>query len=107
MREPVGSISALVGHFSSVSSADFSADGRWVVTTGPLAAVLWRASTGHRLDYVRGHADHVTAASFAPRGYGIATVARDGTVRSYDCKLCRPLEGLIALARRRLAETAG
>jgi WD40 repeat protein len=93
----------LVGHFGTVSTAQFSADGRWIVTAGPISAVIWRADTGRLLFYLRGHSDLLESASFSPRGYDVLTSARDGTVRTYRCEVCVPLDELVHLARRRLA----
>jgi WD40 repeat protein len=87
---------ALVSHFRFVSGADFSADGRWIVTSGPISAGPWRTEAGQLLDYLRGHTALLTMASFAPSGYRVVATAQDGTVRTYDCRKsatrrpCRP-----------------
>jgi WD40 repeat protein len=92
----------LVGHFGSVTRASFSADGRWIVTAGPISAALWPTDTGRLLFYLRGHSDLLTDAEWAPSGYRVATASRDGSVRTYDCVVCRPLGDLLAIARERL-----
>lgn len=92
----------LVGHFGSVTRASFSADGRWIVTAGPISAGVWPTDTGRLLFYLRGHSDLLTDAEWAPSGYRVATASRDGSVRTYDCVVCRPLEDLLAIARDRL-----
>jgi WD40 repeat protein len=96
----------LVGHFGPVATAAFSADGRWLVTAGPISAGLWPLHTGRLLFYLRGDTKRLTDVSFSPDGRQIASASADGTVRLYDCELCAPLKGLVALAQHRLARTA-
>jgi WD40 repeat protein len=93
----------LRGHF--VDDAEFSPDGRWVVTAGPSTAALWSAGDGAFLFYLRGHKGRVTSATFDRGGNRIITSGEDGTVRTYDCEICRSGAALVAVARRRLAET--
>ena len=95
----------LRGHFGAVNDAEFSPDGRWVVTAGPITAGLWSADSGTLLFYVRGHKRRLTAATFDPSGDRIFTAGIDGTVRVYDCGVCRSGAELVAVARRRLAAT--
>jgi hypothetical protein len=45
----------------------------------------------------------VTAASFSPDGTRVLTSSLDGTVRMYRCEICSGLDGLLELAKRRLA----
>ena len=98
------SLRRLVGHFAIVSDAAFSADGRWIVSAGPGTAGLWGDGSGPGL--LRGHSDRVMSASFAPDGITVVTASRDGTVRLYRCDVCRGVDDLVALARRRLERTA-
>ena len=95
----------LRGHFAIVSDASFSPDGRWIVTAGPGTAGLFRLADGRLFFLLRGHRGILTAASFDPSGTRIVTGGVDGTVRTYDCDVCRSGDGLIEAARRRLAET--
>lgn len=97
----------LVGHFGSVTRASFSADGRWIVTAGPISAAVWPTDTGRLLFYLRGHSDLLTDAEWAPSGYRIVTASRDRSVRTYECVVCRPLEDLLAIARERLRADQG
>jgi WD40 repeat protein len=99
-------IQALVGHFGTVGSIGFSGDDRWVVTAGPITAGVWPVATGQLLFYLRGHEGLLTGAMFSPTRHWILTSGRDGTVRTYDCDVCRPLDELVALARRRLDTAA-
>ena len=95
----------LRGHFGAVADAAFSPDGRWVVTAGPSTAALWSAATGERLFYLRGHVGSLTSVAFDPSGTVILTAGIDGTVRTYDCEVCRRGAALIAAAKSRLAAT--
>lgn len=95
-------IAVLIGHGSTVSAASFSPDGRWIATAGPIAVAIWRTGSADPLFYLRGHTGLITDAEWAPAGYRIATVARDGTLRTYTCEVCVPIEGLMTLARQRL-----
>jgi WD40 repeat protein len=45
----------------------------------------------------------VTAASLSPDGTRVLTSSLDGTVRMYRCEICSGLDGLLELAKRRLA----
>lgn len=98
-----GRLRLLVGHFGGVTAASFSDDGRWILTAGPISAGVWSADTGRRLFYLRGPDDLLTDAEWVPRGYRVVTSARDGTIRTDSCEVCRPLPELIALATTRLA----
>jgi WD40 repeat protein len=93
----------LVGHFGTVTAASFSADGRWILTAGPISAAIWSAETGQLLFYLRGPTELLTDAEWTAGGYDVVTADRAGTVRTYTCVVCRPLDGLVKLARTRLA----
>jgi WD40 repeat protein len=94
---------SLAGHAGRVNDADFSPDGRWIVTAGTTAGI-WNGRTGRRLMFVRG-SQPLTSATFDPTGRTILTGGVDGTVRTYRCDLCGNLDELLALAGRRLAAT--
>ena len=89
----------------TVNDAEFSPDGKWVVIAGPSTAGLWSAGDGAFLFYLRGHKGKVTSATFDRSGRRIITSGEDGTIRTYDCEICRSGPALVAVARRRLAET--
>jgi WD40 repeat protein len=93
----------LRGHQGRVSSAAYSTDGRWIVTAGPENAGIWQARSGQLLFFVAGHTKRLTSVAFAPDGHRIFTASLDGTVRTYACEVCASLDGLVALAERRLA----
>jgi hypothetical protein len=92
---------ALVSHFGFVSGADFSADGRWIVTSGPISAGLWRTEAGQLFDYLRGHTALLTMASFAPSGYRVAPRRRTERF-GHTTAVCRPLDAPVDLARNPL-----
>jgi WD40 repeat protein len=100
--KPVRNLGGLI---SSVSETEFSPDGRWVVAAGPGIAALWSTRTGRRLLYLYGpRRDTVlTSVSFSPDGRRIVTSGSDGKVRLYSCEVCPGIDGLVALAKRRLA----
>jgi WD40 repeat protein len=93
----------LRGHFSAVSDAGFSPDGRWVVTAGPFAAGLWRVGEKSIHTFIRNTGQPLRA-RFTDN-HRIVTVARDGVVRAWVCDICGGLDELVSLARKRLAET--
>jgi WD40 repeat protein len=92
-------------HFGSMSDASFSPDERWVVTAGPRTAGLWDVRSGELITLLAGHTAPLVSAIFSPDGRTIATVSRDGTLRTYDCEICARLPHLLRLARQRLART--
>ena len=95
----------LHGHYGLVTDASFSPDGQWVATAGPGTAELWAADSGTPIFLLRGHTGQLTSISFDPSGDRIYTTGVDGTVRTYDCEVCRSGAALVAVARRRLAQT--
>jgi WD40 repeat protein len=96
----------LHGHAAFLSGASFSADGRWVVTAGPLKAGVWEVGKSDLprsfLFFLRGNERPIASATFAPVGWEIATAGQDRSIRVYDCRLCGRLPQLGALARARL-----
>jgi WD40 repeat protein len=98
-----GLLHVLIGHYGTVSAASFSFDGRWILTAGPISAAIWNADTGRLLFYLRGPTALLTDAESSPAGYRVITGSRDRTVRTYDCRLCKRLDGLAALAGGEIA----
>ena len=95
---------ALAGSYAQINSAAFSADDRWVVTAGPAATGIWDVSTGRRLLAVNGLVDHpLTAVALSPHGWRIVAGALQGSVKTYDCRICGNIDDLVSLARQRLA----
>jgi WD40 repeat protein len=104
-RMPSGALDHnLRPHVSVVSDAAFSQDGLWLVTAGPSRAAVLRAATGERLLLLRGSKSPFTSVALSPRGWRILTGSEDGSVRTYECRLCSRLPGLIALGRERLQQ---
>ncbi len=89
----------------AVSDADFSSDGRWLVTAGAPLAHVWNVRTGKQLFSPRGHVGRVASVAFSPKGWRILTAGadrKDRTVRTFSCEVCVKLPGLVALGKKRL-----
>ena len=99
-----GELIRVFPHNTAVRDAQFSPDGRWLVTAA-LRAGLWDANEGTSIVRLKGHDGIVTAAAFDPSGSVIVTGGEDGTVRSYRCEVCGGLDDLVTLAERRRAAT--
>lgn len=86
-----------VGHTSSVSSAVFSSDGKYIVTASwDNTAKIWQAIDGRLLYELKGHTASVIGAIFSPDGKYIVTTSKDNTAklwRSLDGKMLRDLKG--------------
>jgi WD40 repeat protein len=97
----------LRGHRSQVLSAEFDADGRYVVTTALDNSVrVWEVATAKqlaRLNFI-GSAHH---AEFDPRGRRILAAGDNGTAQLFDCAVCGTLDDLLAAAARARPRTAG
>jgi WD40 repeat protein len=89
-------------HKYKVSTLSFSADGRFVVTTGDgdRGARVWSPATGTKLAEVG--TQFVAGATFRPDGRQIATLGKDGAVRLYNLARFAPVEELAQDARRRV-----
>jgi WD40 repeat protein len=98
-----GAATVLRGHGGPVFDANFSSDGQWIVTAGPTTAGIWPIATGRYAFLLHGPGPVIRAAFFVPNSLRIFTAGDDGTVRTYDCVVCRSGEELIAAARARLA----
>jgi hypothetical protein len=74
---------------ATVASANFSADGQWLVTgSWDNSAKVWRAESGHAVLKLDGaHAGFVNAARFAPDGQSILTASDDGTAKLWQVAL--------------------
>jgi WD40 repeat protein len=94
-------------HVSTVNDVAFSFDGRWVATAGPTAAAIWKASKrGHwatlPVYLIRGPTRPLTGVAFSPRGWNLVMGSRDGSVRTYECRLCGGVTQLSRIAKARL-----
>src|SRR2546421_706879 len=93
-------------HSGPVNDVTFSADGRWIATAGPLAAGIWETRQDRRwptlpVYLVRGPVRPINDVAFSPHGWRLAMGSRDGSVRTFDCRLCGPTRQLTAIARAR------
>jgi WD40 repeat protein len=88
-------------HNGAVRDAQFSPDGRWVVTS-TVRANIWDAQDWTNLMRLKGHDGPVTAVAFSRDGRTVFTGGADGTVRTYRCELCGGLDELLAIADGRL-----
>lgn len=78
----------------NIYRADFSPDGRRLVTLDPSQdgiAQVWDARSGQRLAVLR-HRGYVKATAFSPDAETLATVTNDGLVRLWDVASQRELE---------------
>jgi WD40 repeat protein len=96
-------------HSGPVLDVDFSADGRWIASAGPTAAGIWKTRKSGQwptlpIYLVRGPTRPLSHVAFSPRGWNLAIGSRDGSVRTYDCKLCGDVRQLAAIGAARLAE---
>ena len=98
-------LATLPGHGGLVSDASFSPDGRWIAAAFPTTIGIWAMDDLSTPRLLRGHGPVIRAVVFAPNGYRIFSAGDDGTVRSYDCVVCRPLDQLVPVAERRVAAT--
>jgi WD40 repeat protein len=96
---------AVVAHQGRIQGVDFSPDGRWIVTAGPISAGLWAADTTELVQLLRGPTKPLRAALFTQDGKTIVTAGDDGTIRTYDCVVCGTLPELVRAAESRLAAT--
>ena len=73
------------GHTARVWSADFSPDGRRIVTSSDDGtAKVWDVSTGQAVITLAGHDDWVRSAAFSPDGSRIVTGSKDYLARIWD-----------------------
>ena len=72
-------------HDNLITSAQFSQDGRWIVTASTdHTARVWDAQSGQPLSQPLLHGDTVTSAQFTPNGRQILTTSDDGKARVWD-----------------------
>jgi WD40 repeat protein len=79
-------------HEGRVRSAQFSQDGRSVVTASDdKTARVWDAQTGKPRTEPLRHEEAVKSARFSPDGLRVVTASRDKTARVWDAQTGRPL----------------
>ena len=76
---------AVVRHEGEVTTAAFSPDGHYVVTTSAdSTARVWDAVTGMAVGQPMKHEGRVETAAFSPDGHYVVTASEDGTARLWD-----------------------
>jgi WD40 repeat protein len=90
----------LRGQQGSVWSVAFASDGGALVSVGDIGGGLrvWDSRTGVELVSYRGHGASVEQTVFAPGGHRLVSAHGDGTVRVWNCDVCRPARDVRALA---------
>jgi WD40 repeat protein len=86
----------LKDHTGWVTSAEFSPDGKNVVSSSlDKTARLWDVKTGQEIRQFIGHTDGVWKVAFSPDGKTIATASADGTARLWDVQTGRELRRFV------------
>ena len=86
---------ALRGHEDWVTSAQFSADGKTVLTASwDNTARLWDVASGQELRALRGHEEGVTSAQFSADGNTVLTASWDKTARLWEVASGKELQAL-------------
>ena len=68
----------------SLTSLDFSPDGRWLSVCSNAGAEIWSTATGSLMRKFSGHTRHITLASFAQQGRQLVTAGADQTLKLWD-----------------------
>lgn len=80
----------LTGHKAGVNSANYSPDGRRILTASwDKTARVWDAATGRLLVELSGHSASVNSAAYSPDGRRILTAGEDQTTRIWDAETGR------------------
>jgi len=90
-----------VGHTERVNYADFSPDGKYIVSTSEdKTAKLWDIRTGKELHTFYGHTKNVITARFNADGKTITTTSNDNTIKIWNIASGNLLQTLEANADR-------
>ena len=92
-----------IGHTGSLTSANYSPDGKYIVTTGSdKTGKVWTAAGGKLLFVLKGHTDNVCSGMFSPDGKYIVTASEDSTAKIWnavDGSLINTLRGHTATVK--------
>ncbi|MEQ1698306.1 MAG: TIR domain-containing protein [Hyphomicrobiaceae bacterium] len=70
------------GHTDTIRVADFTADGKRIVTAGDdLTVRLWDAASGKELTHLKGHTNSIRTIAFNSSGDSIAAISLDDNIR--------------------------
>ena len=84
-----------------VAAANFSPDGKWIVTgSWDNAARIWNSETGKDVLKLIGHSGFVNSACFSPDGTQVLTASDDHTAKLWDAKTGRVVQTFIGHADR-------
>lgn len=72
------------GHAAGISSICYSADGKYILTSGDYTAKLWDASSMRLIRTFYGHTGKMSSANFSHFGNSIVTSSLDKTIRVWD-----------------------
>lgn len=79
------SVRTLAGHGDRVQSAQFSPDGRWLVTgSGDKTLKVWNWSSGELMTTLKGHRGRVNSLAITPDSKTIVSGSSDRQVRAWD-----------------------
>jgi len=93
---------SLRGHIAAVSFADFSRDGKLIVTVGRDGRVrVWqinaKTSSASLVTEMRANSQQFTIAKFNADGTKIVAGTQSRSVITFECEVCRPIEQVQAL----------
>jgi eukaryotic-like serine/threonine-protein kinase len=80
------SVGSSLDHGGAIVAAEFSADGRYVLTAGGRSARLWDATTGKPHTAPLDHGARVVGAACGPGGKYVLTAGRDRAVRVWGAR---------------------
>ena len=75
---------SFIGNSSPVTGADFSPNGRYIVTASDNTAKVWNVSTGKLHKTLKGHQSRIRHVAFSPDSRNIVTSSNDNTARVWE-----------------------